>query len=104
VSGFSSAPEEPLSSLLYLSASAGGIFLIAGLWTPVTGALIALDELWIASFLYFSARGGGWTHVLLAVMGASMAMLGPGAWSIDARRFGRKRFDIDPSRDKRPSH
>ena len=29
-------------------AVVGGIFLIAGLWTPVMGTLLALDEFWIA--------------------------------------------------------
>jgi len=104
ISGFSIAPEEPIPGVLYLIAAAGGILLSAGLWTPVTGALIALDELCIASALYFMQRGGQWIHVLLAVLAGSVAMLGPGAWSIDARRFGRKRFDIDPARGKKPSH
>jgi putative oxidoreductase len=27
-------------------------------------------------------------------MGAALAMLGPGAWSVDARLFGRKRIHI----------
>ena len=33
-------------------------------------------------------------HLLLAVLAISLAMLGPGAWSVDAYLFGRKRFDI----------
>jgi hypothetical protein len=32
-----------------------------------------------------------------------VAMLGPGAWSIDARLFGRKRFDIHRTRGRKPS-
>jgi putative oxidoreductase len=58
------------------------------------GALIAMDELWIALSAYSSQRDGPWLHILLAVLTAGVAMLGPGAWSIDARLFGRKRFDI----------
>jgi uncharacterized membrane protein YphA (DoxX/SURF4 family) len=27
-----------------------------------------------------------------AALGVGLAMLGPGAWSVDARRFGRKRL------------
>jgi uncharacterized membrane protein YphA (DoxX/SURF4 family) len=82
-----------------LFAAGGGIFLLAGLWTPVAGALIAIDQLWIALSVYASPRDGQWIHILLAVLAAAVAMLGPGAWSVDARRFGRKRFDIG-----KPSH
>ena len=67
-----------------------GMFLFAGLWTPFVGALQAIIELWIM----FSRAGQGSTHLLAAALGVSLAMLGPGAWSIDARLFGRKRIDI----------
>jgi putative oxidoreductase len=87
-----------------LIEAAGGVFLIAGLWTPIVGALITLDELWIAFSLYSSQHGLNWNHIFLAVLTAGVAMLGPGAWSIDARLFGRKRFDIDRTRGRNPSH
>jgi putative oxidoreductase len=103
INGFYGELAKPIIFASDLIAVAGGVFLIAGLWTPVTGALIALDELWTASYLFFSPAGGPWIHVLLAVLGVSVAMLGPGAWSIDARRFGRKRFDIDRTRGRKSS-
>ncbi len=82
----------------------GGIFLLAGLWTPVMGALIALDELWIALSLSSSQQDSRLIHIFLAVLTAGVAMLGPGAWSIDARLFGRKRFKMeDRSRGRKPS-
>lgn len=81
----------------------GGIFLLAGLWTPVAGALVALDEVWIGLALHPSHQNGGWDHIFLAVLTAGVAMLGPGAWSIDARLFGRKRFRMaDGSRGMTP--
>jgi uncharacterized membrane protein YphA (DoxX/SURF4 family) len=83
-----------MSIALDLVAAAGGILLLTGLWTPIVGALVAVDELWIALSVYSSQRDGPWIHILLAVLTAGVAMLGPGAWSIDARLFGRKRFDI----------
>jgi uncharacterized membrane protein YphA (DoxX/SURF4 family) len=67
-----------------------GILLVAGLWSPVAGTLQAIFELWI----YFSRGSGSGMHLLLAALGLSLAMLGPGAWSVDARLFGRKRIDI----------
>ena len=67
-----------------------GILLLAGLWTPIAGTLQAVIELWI-----FLSRGDGANlHLLLAALGVSLVMLGPGAWSVDARLFGRKRIDI----------
>jgi putative oxidoreductase len=91
-------PGESMTIVPDLFASAGGIFLLAGMWTPVVSGLIAVDELWIAFSVYAAPRDGQWIHILLAVLTAAVAMLGPGAWSIDARRFGRQRFDLDRTR------
>jgi len=98
VMDLSGPPGESVTMVRDLFAAAGGIFLLAGLWTPVAGALIAIDQLWIAFSVYALPRDGQWIHILLAVLTAAVAMLGPGAWSIDARRFGRQRFDIGPNR------
>jgi uncharacterized membrane protein YphA (DoxX/SURF4 family) len=67
-----------------------GSLLLAGLWTPVAGALQAIIEAWIT----FGRGGTPSMHLLLAALGVSLVMLGPGAWSLDARLFGRKRIDI----------
>ncbi len=77
---------HPVTSIVSQIIAAGaGIFLIVGLWTPVTGVLLAILELWIA----FSHPGDPWISIMLATLGATLAMIGPGAWSIDARLFGR---------------
>ena len=69
-----------------------GVFLLAGLWTPFAGVLLAAMELWAAF-----ARGNNTSfHLLLAALGVSLMMLGPGAWSIDALLFGRKRIELEP--------
>jgi putative oxidoreductase len=86
-----------------LIASVGGVFLLAGLWTPIMGTAVALDEVWIGLALYAPRRVDAWIHIFLGVLSVSLAMLGPGAWSIDARLFGRKRFDIDRTRGRRTS-
>lgn len=65
-----------------------GLLLCAGLWTPVAGGVLSVFELWSA----FSEKGNFWAEILLAAVCAALAMLGPGAWSIDARLFGRKRL------------
>lgn len=101
--GLSGKPPEPITLIQNLIASAGGIFLLAGLWTPAVGGLIALDEVWIALSLCAANREDMWLHIRLAIFAVSVAMLGPGVWSIDARLFGRKRIDIDRTRGSRPS-
>ncbi len=67
-------------------AAFGGILLLVGLWTPVVGTLVALVELWIA----LASGSDPWIPIVLATLGCTIAMIGPGAWSIDARLFGRK--------------
>ena len=62
-----------------------GVFILVGLWTPVTGALVVAAEAWIAL-----SGGGNETCLVIALLGGTLAMIGPGAWSIDARLFGRK--------------
>jgi putative oxidoreductase len=74
---------------LLLTAGAAAL-LLAGLWTPIAGVLLALTEM----FLAFSHSPDPGAHALLGTLGAALAMLGPGAWSVDARLFGRKRIQI----------
>lgn len=80
--------------VLRIIAVGAGIFLLVGLWTAVAGTLIAIVIGWLAFGRYLSHSGDPWICIMLAVMGAALAMVGPGAWSIDARLFGRKRIDI----------
>jgi putative oxidoreductase len=72
----------------YIAATVPGVLLLTGFWTPIAGVLLAAVELWIA----LSGGGNAWMPIILAVLGATLAMIGPGAWSIDARLFGRKEF------------
>jgi len=66
-----------------------GTLLVAGLWTPVAGVLVAIMEAWTA----FSLPASAGLPAVLAVLGASLAMIGPGAWSLDAWLFGRKHIE-----------
>jgi putative oxidoreductase len=73
----------------FLEIVAGTLF-VAGLWTPITGALVVVVELWCIA----SGTGAVRNSVVLATFGAALAMLGPGVRSMDALLFGRKRIDI----------
>ena len=80
--------------VLQITGIGAGILLLIGLWTPVAGVLAAIVELSLAFSHYFSHSGDPWNSIALAVLGAVLAMVGPGAWSIDARLFGRKHINI----------
>ena len=60
--------------------------LLVGFATPVAAALMVADELLIALL----QPGDVWAHVLLIALGIGVALVGPGAWSVDARLFGRR--------------
>lgn len=79
----------PASMIPEIIAACAGILLFLGLCTPLVGTLIAVIELWIA----IARVGDPWISVILATLGGTAAMIGPGAWSIDARLFGRKHLD-----------
>ena len=82
-------------TLLLLGIAFGtGLLLIIGLWTPIAGTIVAFFEVW----RIVSQHGDLWTNLLLAGLGASLALIGPGHWSLDARLFGWKRIDVSPGK------
>ena len=71
------------------------MLLLAGLWKPIAGAMVAFLGLWRALSQPVDPR----THILLGTLGTALAMIGPGAWSVDAWLFGWKRINI-PTRER----
>ena len=81
-------------AIAYVLTGVAGILLLAGLWTPIAGSLLAILALWNA--LLHPANP--WTYILLGALGAALALLGPGAWSVDAYLFGWKRVELPDRR------
>jgi hypothetical protein len=73
-----------------------GLFLFLGLLTPYCAGLCCLLEL---AFLITSSIPNRFQLVMSALTAASVAALGPGAYSWDARFFGRKLIKIPPRRN-----
>lgn len=69
---------------------AAGALLLAGLWTPIAGFLVAALGIWNS----FTEPGNLWANIFLGTIGIGLALLGPGAWSVDARLFGWRRIDV----------
>ena len=90
----SPAMQIVIASVLLVGA---GLLLTLGLCTPIAGTLVALVE--IGRLVTVSASK--LTYLLLAPLAASLAMLGPGQWSVDARLFGWKRMEASPPK-RRP--
>jgi putative oxidoreductase len=76
----------PLVGPTVLNVLAGvvGILLLIGLWTPVAGTLLAV----VASLSVVMHPADPWNSIFLGALGAGLALVGPGAWSVDAYLFG----------------
>jgi hypothetical protein len=83
-----SAPPLHLT-LTSASLALSGLLLVAGLWTPVAGAVVAVIEI----SQIFRVDEHPMVGLLAGTIAAGLAMLGPGRWSVDARLFGWKRID-----------
>ena len=88
--GIAALTTEAYTGLLVpqIVGVASGLLILGGLWTPVVGVLAGMVEVWIA----FTQPGAQSLPIMLAGLGISLAMIGPGAWSIDARLYGRKQL------------
>jgi putative oxidoreductase len=85
--------DPPITTAISSAFLAGfGLLLIAGLWTPIAGTLVALLQIW----QMMTITGDRWVPLLLGTIGGALAMLGPGLWSADARLFGWKRVEPAP--------
>jgi len=87
-----------LTGAFALIAVASGLSLLAGLFTPVGGVLAAVCCI-AAALLSIPVDSLNPPEirrvaVLVGVIAASLGLLGPGAFSIDSRLFGRREIVI----------
>jgi putative oxidoreductase len=75
---------------LFARCVVGGVAVLIciGLWTPLTAVAGSAIQIIVITFW----RRFELSSVVCVAVGLSLAMLGPGAWSFDARLFGRKRI------------
>lgn len=82
--------QHPALTALAVSVSVSGVLLLVGLWTPIAGVLLA--ALQVATL--FPGTDRPEIVLLCAASALSIAMLGPGVWSVDAVLFGRQRLEF----------
>ena len=94
------SPTAATWSVGFLTISAG-ILLIIGFLTPIAGALVGLAGVGLALSLIPLPVPNLWGSELAVIFGLAILVaiigLGPGAFSVDARVFGRREIIIPPA-------
>jgi len=102
--GYVQMPNRSLVAWVLAALTfAGGAFLLVGLMTPFMAVLVAAGGV-AAVFSWIPLPGSALSYSYLAilnliVLSIAIALLGPGAFSLDARMFGRREITIPSSRN-----
>ena len=84
--------SQHIAAALPMNAAAviAGAMLLIGFCTPIVGMLLAALEI----ALLLTGSGRAEDVILASAISLSVAMLGPGVWSVDAALFGRQRLEF----------
>ena len=74
-----------------------GLCLLLGFLTPYCAAVSCLIEF---SLLVMPGRSEGFQLGMSALTAGSLAVLGPGAYSVDAKIFGRQLITLPPRKNR----
>ena len=81
-----------------LALTGSGVLLLVGFLTPLAGALVSLTVLAIGVSWFPPARTNLFHEPLptavVVIVAAAIALIGPGAFSLDSRLFGRREIII----------
>lgn len=81
--------DPAIGTMLGVAAGAlavvGGALLLLGFFTPIAG---------VASGLAVLLLGGALPRVFVGIVALAVVLLGPGAFSVDSRLFGRREIVI----------
>ena len=83
-----------------LALAAGGALLCLGFLTPVVSVVACAFEM---TALLLAGQADGRFIALSSLNAIAIALLGPGAYSVDARLFGRREI-VFPSEEKDDRH
>ena len=79
------------NAIIWIIVASIGSCLIIGYCTPIAAAMQAASHLW--ALIYSDSLFG--TRLVMISLGVGLMLLGPGAWSVDARLYGRRRVNLD---------
>jgi uncharacterized membrane protein YphA (DoxX/SURF4 family) len=91
----------PAACAVAIPFLAAGVSLVIGFLTPVAGLVATVGNFLVVLEWLPASRIGSFGTELVAmemiVLGISISLLGPGAFSLDARLFGRREIVIPPA-------
>ena len=96
----------PPSWFIGLSAFAAGVLLLIGFLTPIVGGVVAAGAAGVGLSLLPACTPSLFDSKISFIFGLTMLVtilgLGPGAFSVDARVFGRREIIIPPPIPRSP--